>query len=118
MRAIRISREGLVEYVEVPSSLADEQEWMAEPNYQGRILDKFGTKEPYPVLLTKRAESQEREQRNDLATVLVVPASERGKFFITGDVLLVGVQDNDLTALPERVTVEDIIALTEFFADH
>lgn len=118
MRAIRISREGLVEYTEVTSPLSDEWEWVARASYQGRILDKFGTDKPYPVLLTERIESLDQEQRNDLATAIVVPASERGRFFITGDALLVGFQSGDLADLPERATVENIIELIKFFADH
>jgi hypothetical protein len=114
-RAISITRQGLVEYMEVTLPL--EEGWEVNENFQGRILDKFGTDEPYPVLVTQTVE-QDRNRRNDLTTALAVPSPYRDTLWVTGDALILGVEDGQLAGLPERVSIEDIIALTEFFADH
>lgn len=115
-RAIRISADGLIDMVE-DAALSG---WKAEPNDQARLLDKFGTDEPYPVLLARRDGPRDPEQRNDLATAIAVPLPYREEHWIAGDVYIVGeiFEDLDWLDVPERVTVEEIVRLTEFFADH
>lgn len=125
--AIIIRTDGTVELIEVTlrypglNSLFGEGS-LVERVALPRLTDKFGTEDPYPVMVVDEESLLKDLPRNENATRLYVPAPYRDRHMIAGDALIVGEgmtsEGPDFVTLPERVTVEAIEALIETFEYH
>jgi len=84
-----------------------------------RLTKRFGTEDPYPIMIVDEESLLKDVPRNENATRLYVPAAHRDRHMIAGDALIIGEgmtsEGPDFLPLPERVTVEAIKALIAEF---